>query len=371
MKDKINIIQFMPYFPPHKWWVEIVWEEIGDFWCRNNFWNFINVTFDVWQKDSNYYNKKWYKLYLIPSFDLISNFPVPKIWKKEFWQVFKILKNTISWEKNNYRVVTHTRFFLSSFIWWVFARKNKIKWIHIEHWSDYVKLSSKIKSGLSVIYDKIFGKWIFKKSDKLLAISKACKKFINKEFVDREVSIFYRGLKIDDIKVDKKWKIKLVYIWRLVNLKWVSDLIESYKESWVKNKLIIIWDGDERQKLEKLSKWFNVEFLWYKDREFIKNYLSNNHIILINPSYQEWMPTTVIEWLASWCVVLATDVWGTREISEKEDLLLFESWDLIELKEKLIFIISNYDNLNWLSLELINDKFNREGSILKFKELVR
>jgi len=55
-----------------------------------------------------------------------------------------------------------------------------------------VKLSSKFKTKLSIIYDKIFGKWIFKKADKVLAISEACKNFINKEFIKREVSVFYR-----------------------------------------------------------------------------------------------------------------------------------------------------------------------------------
>jgi len=55
-----------------------------------------------------------------------------------------------------------------------------------------VKLSSKFKTKLSIIYDKIFGKWIFEKSDKVLAISEACKSFINSDFVKREVSVFYR-----------------------------------------------------------------------------------------------------------------------------------------------------------------------------------
>ena len=49
MKDKINIIQFMPYFPPHKWWVETVWEEIGKYWTKNDFWSFINLVTDFEQ----------------------------------------------------------------------------------------------------------------------------------------------------------------------------------------------------------------------------------------------------------------------------------------------------------------------------------
>jgi len=60
-----------------------------------------------------------------------------------------------------------------------------------------------------------------------------------------------------------------------------------------------------------------------KEKEFIRKFLSESNCILINPSYQEGLPTTVIEGLLTKSVVIATDVGGTREISEEEDLLLF------------------------------------------------
>jgi hypothetical protein len=49
--------------------------------------------------------------------------------------------NLREWNKDEKIIIqTHTRFFLSSFIGWLFAKYHKLKWIHIEHWSDYVKL---------------------------------------------------------------------------------------------------------------------------------------------------------------------------------------------------------------------------------------
>jgi len=93
MKEKVNIIQFMPYFPPHSGGLETVWEEIGKYWVKNELGEFINVVFDVWQVEKNNYVRNWYKVILIPSFDLISNFPVPKFWKKEFWSILSNLKS--------------------------------------------------------------------------------------------------------------------------------------------------------------------------------------------------------------------------------------------------------------------------------------
>jgi glycosyltransferase involved in cell wall biosynthesis len=205
MNEKINVIQFMPYFPPHKWGLETVWEEIWKYWLKNNLWKFINIITEynqeyfllntkyekiLFENKIIWYKKDWYEVLVCPSLEIINNFPVYKIWSKEYRLIKKYLKLIIWENNNNFRIITHTRFFLTSFIWWLFARKNNIKWIHIEHWSDYVKLSSKIKTQLSIIYDKTFWKWIFKKADKILAISQSCKNFINKEFVDREVEVF-------------------------------------------------------------------------------------------------------------------------------------------------------------------------------------
>lgn len=384
MSLKINIIQFTPYFPPHNWGLETVWKEIWKYWCENKLWSFINITTTFEQLNSlNKYENiifKWkviwyklesYEVLVCPSIELINNFPIYKIWSKEYKLIVKYLKKKISDNKNSFRVITHTRFFLTSFLWGLFARKNDIKWIHIEHGSSYVKLSSKIKSYISIIYDKIIWKWIFKKADIILSISEACNKFIDNKFIKRDISVFYRWLDLSNIVIKKAWNIKFIFVWRLVHLKWVSDLIESYKKAWIKNELIIIWDWEEKNSLKSISKWFNINFLWYKDRKVIINYLSENNCILVNPSYQEWMPTTVIEWLSTWCVVVASNVWWTSEISDEKDLVLFEAWNIEELKEKLKSTVDNYNKLNWLSLKLINEKFNREINIYNLYHLVK
>ncbi len=175
--------QFLPYFPPHKWGLETVAEEFSSFYVSKWYWEVVNVVFSVWQetppvfsklpphsrgiegevliKNNSWkiiwYVKNWYKVYLLPAFDIIPNFPVPKFWKREFWEILKNINTSLNsnlnntslaiplnlreWNKDEKIIIqTHTRFFLSSFIGWLFAKYHKLKWIHIEHWSDYVKL---------------------------------------------------------------------------------------------------------------------------------------------------------------------------------------------------------------------------------------
>lgn len=364
MKDnnQIHIIQFSPYFPPHKWWVETVAMEIAENWIKHQLWDVVNIVFDVWQEHEYHYEEKWYKVFLLPSFDIIPNFPVPKIWKRQFWNVFSELKKTLD-NRKNYRIISHTRFFLSSLIAWIFAKRNKIKWIHIEHGSDYVKLSSNFKSKISYIYDRLIWRQIFKKADVVLAISKACKIFIKNEFTNKYMQVFYRGILFPRYDLNKSGNLKLIYFWRLVYLKWVTDLIEAYIKCGIMTELVIIWDGDEYGKLTNKASWYNISFLWKKDREFIFEYLSTHHCICVNPSYQEWLPTTVIEWLMLWCPVIASDVWGTSEISQKDDLVLFEAWNINSLKLKILFTIEEYDRLRWKSKSTVKEKFSMHSSI--------
>ena len=387
MEKKINIIQFMPYFPPHKWGVETVWEEIWKYWVKNNLWFFINIIteFDqnielwenqkiIFENEIIWYKKDWYEVLICPSLEIINNFPIYKIWNKKYKLILKYLNDKIWGNIEDFRIITHTRFFLTSFIWWLFSRKNNIKWVHVEHWSNYVRLSSKIKTNLSIIYDKIFWKWIFKKTDKILAISKACKSFINNEFVDKEVYIFYRWIGLKELKIEKLGEIKLVFIWRLVKLKWVDYLLEVYKKLNINLELIIIWDWEEKNNLEKFIKKNNiknVKFLGFRNKNFVEKFLSENKCILINPSYQEWLPTTVIEWLFYENIVIASNVWWTKEISNNNDLILFEAWNKKQLEKYIIFSIKNYEILFWKSKKIIKEKFSWDKNIVNLYNFLK
>ena len=373
MKNKINIIQFTPYFPPHKWWLETVAEEIWEHWMKQRYGNFINVTFSIGQEDWILdYEKDGYRVLVIPAFDIVPNFPIPKIWDKKFWNILKEIKNIIWDRKEDFRIITHTRFFLSSFIWGLFAIKNKVNWIHLEHGSWYVKLSSRFKSKVAYFYDRFIWKWIFKSTNKVLVISGACEKFIHKDFIEREVEVFYRGLDFPEAWKEKNGDIKIVFIGRLVWLKWVTHLIEAYRELGIKNELIIIGDGEEKESLEKQAEGAeNISFLWFQNRDFVLDYLKKNNCIFVNPSYQEGMPTTVMEALFYGNVSIATDVWGTREISDKGDLIIIQPWNEDELWKSIKISLDWYKNLAWKSKGTISKRFSRDRNITKLYELIK
>ncbi len=377
MKEKMNILQFSPYFPPHKWGVETVAEEIADYWTKKWYWKVINITFDVWQVQTTHYSQKWYKVFLLPSFDIISNFPVPKFWKKDFWIVLKELRNYIS-ENKNTRIVSHTRFFLSSFIAGIFARKNKLKWVHIEHGSDYVKLSSKLKSKISYIYDQLIWKWIFKKADTVLAISEACKKFIVSEFIEREVDVFYRGVvfsnklpEVENLSEKFPWKMVIGFVGRLLKWKNVESLIIAYNnilKSGNENiELVIVWDWEDLERLKILDGDSSVYFTWSKQFNEALAYQKQFDIHIHPSSPGWWLATTLLQAMKYGCYIVATpNEWAKEVIVDWDNWILVKDDSVEEIQKWISEALIHFDKkieYSEKNKKIIENNFSWEKNI--------
>lgn len=337
------------------------------------YWDVINVVFNVWQSFNSWvYEKDWYKIYILPAFDIIYNYPVPKFWKRSFWSILLQVS-----EKQDFKIIqTHTRFFLSTFIWWIFAKIYKRKWVHIEHGSWYVKWISLPKRIVAFVYDFFIWRLSFLFCDKIVVISKANLDFI-KKFTKKTPELIYNWVDFDaeNYKKGQSEIVRMCFVWRLIKLKWVDILLGSIRslaqEGYDNFYLKIYWEWDQKPILEEYVKKNNlakfVEFCW-RNKEKVEINILPETDIFINPSLQEWLPTTVVEWLLWKCVVVATDVWWTREISNKDDLIIVKPWDIEDLKKGLIFAIKNYNELVWLSFEDVKGKFGWEKSVGRYGE---
>lgn len=370
IKKQKNIIQFTPYFFPHIWGVEKVVEWIFLKWIywKSSIFSGDNKQSIIVYNNSSLQDIDSRKKIFFPCKDIVDNFPLPLIWTKKYISSHKKLRNILSKEEDI--IITHTRFFLTSFLWGIYAKIFKKKWIHIEHGSDFVKLSSPFKNKCAYIYDKTIGSWVIKKADRVLAISKKSKEFVENELWWKNIKIWYRWMDMSDISQKEKAEIKIVYIGRLVHLKWVDNLMDAYIKSNLQYPLTIIWDWPEREKLQKKSQGKNIIFLWEKSHDEIITFLSQNNCILINPSYQEGMPTTVIEWLATKNVVIATNVGGTSEISSFGDLVLVSPWDIKGLSMVMKEVVKKYFELQGKSYTHMRETFSWEKSLEKLYELI-
>ena len=372
----MKILQFLPYFPPHIWGVEAFAKERSSAFSEQKKWKLINVVFSPGQPENlTSYEQDGYTVMILPAFELISNFPVPKIRSPTFWSQIEKIKA----EKADI-IQTHTRFFLSTFLWWLFAKLRKIKRIHIEHGSGFVKGLSWRKTVFARCYDQIFWRLIFRLADSLVAISQANLPFIQ-QFTRKKISVIYRGFNFTPVLREKKEKpdqILIGFVGRLVKLKGVDLLIEAFAQLEQEHrhlKLQIIWDGEERFALEKqveaLGLWDKISLLWDQSSEKVYSDFLPHIDIFINPSLQEGLPTTVIEALFAQCITVATDVGGTSEIADKEDFIVVEPWDVEALKKGLNQALPLIWKANWASYQQVRERFGWKRGVEEYLEIYR
>lgn len=400
---KINIIQFLPYFPPHRGWLETHAEQFGEKYSENNFWKVFNVITDfdqdisLWEKIIFDWSIIWYKKnevenLIIPSFEIIPNFPMYKIWSKECKLIKKYLKTKTSphpspsqeREQEDFIVITRTRFFLTSLIGWIFAKNNKIKWVHIEHGSDYVKLNSKLKTFIAKVYDKLIWKWIFKKANILVWVSNACKDFIQKEFINREVSVFYRWLEIpnkikisDNLKEKFPHKIIFWFVGRLYKWKNIESFIKAYYllDDDIKEKIqvVIVWDWEDFERLKKLDKKDIVYFTWAKPFSEALALQSQFDVHFHTSSPWGWLATTLLQAMQLWCFIVATPYeWASEVIQDWVNWILLNNDSIEELKGWILKALENIDKkeeFSKLNTEIIQEKFDWNENIKKYYDL--
>lgn len=118
-----------------------------------------------------------------------------------------------------------------------------------------------------------------------------------------------------------------------------------------------------RWEWENLAKNLGIsdKITWHgkKENSWILENFYPNIDIFVNPSLQEWLPTTVIEAKIAGCKVLATDVGGTNEIP---DIFLCEPTEQ-SIQENLEKIFEKN-----LQKNEISEDFKNKFSLEKMKE---
>lgn len=260
------------------------------------------------------------QIYRLDCWHLLGDtYPVPKI-NGNFLRVMRALNR-----KSYTFINTQTRFFIQSFIGFLYGKIKGIKVIHTEHGTQHSILSNPVTNLLSKIYDHTFGYIVTKYADCNIAISEASAEF-SKHLGASQYTVIYNGTdtnKFKRIQTDLKNCLEIspeymiiTFLGRLIEAKGVQDLIEVFQEisQSHKVKLLIIGSGNYSQELKKMAADNpDILFVGEKSEEEIVDSLSITDIF-VNPSYSEGLPTSVLEAASCGCSIIASDVGGTKEI---------------------------------------------------------
>lgn len=230
-----------------------------------------------------------------------------------------------------------------------------------------------------------FRKHVLARFNKIIAVSNYTKSLALKAGVDEkkiivaynscDESFFYNADKIaarfrQNIPIDRKI---VLFVGNLIKLKGVYTLIESIrilKSTVPKLLLLVIGQGEERERLESMVGRYhlenNIKFLgWLPQKDLPDIY--NAADVFVLPSITEGHSIALLEAMSVGLPIVASKTGGNIEsIEERENGLIFDSGDANKLAENLTLILTDSKLRNKMAEKnsiLYNDKFSVKNQI--------
>lgn len=168
----------------------------------------------------------------------------------------------------------------------------------------------------------------------------------------------------DGVEVEKSERPRVIYVGRLINYKHVDDLLRAFAGLDLDAELLVVGDGPERRRLERLAKELGlgdrVTFTGFVD-ERRKLELLKSSWVLVLPSSTEGFGIVVVEAWASRTAVVVSDISALRAlVREGENGLIFKLGDIEGLRERLERVLRDEELREGLSkagYELVKERF--------------
>jgi glycosyltransferase involved in cell wall biosynthesis len=233
-------------------------------------------------------------------------------------------------------------------------------------------------------------RWVIENSDKVITVSTKLKRLAHSEIgFSENITVINNGVPPEKIRkigkrIDRKDNFILISVSNLykskgidLNLLALSELLKRGK----KLKYVIIGDGPEREKLEKLARELNlekyVEFLGRLPHEKALVYMAEADIFSL-PSWREGFGVVYLEAMAFGKPVIACRGEGIEDvIKDGESGLLVEPKSIGSLVKALDFLLTHPDEAQIIgkrASDLVLREFtwerNAERTIGVYKELL-
>lgn len=145
-----------------------------------------------------------------------------------------------------------------------------------------------------------------------------------------------------EINVDKRFSKQIIFAGRLSREKGIDSLISIAQKISDEIHLIILGAGPEEQKIKDLvKKYKNIHFLGYKNKKETISLIRGSDV-LIQPSLQEGISSTLLEAMACNTAIIASDIGGNNELIETGiNGILVETHDIDSFVQQITNLINN------------------------------
>ncbi len=270
----------------------------------------------------------------------------------------------------------------------------KMNLIITYHGLDRYFIEKRIKFSITNIINKFlyttFQNWLFKKTDKFIAVCFAIKEYlISKRSINgNNIEVVYHGLDLNYASELLKFsdKTKMVkdnyvigYAGRLASQKGLEKLVEILPKLISKNpEVILVLKGDGELKSTLIKRIHELDIQDYVIFEkFEKNVYSfyKKLNLFILPSSFETTNLTVLESMYCKTLVLCTDVGGLPEIVENNyNGFLFSSYNFDEILKRIEYIKSLdtgiLESIKENAFQTVINRFNLKSNVKNIQKIL-
>lgn len=228
------------------------------------------------------------------------------------------------------RIVIQTRFYIISLFATIFARKNKIPFIVIEHGTGHFTVNKKILDFCGEKYEHTISFLMRCTCKNFYGVSKACNEWL-RHFHIAAKGVIYNAIDLNDYNVDDgiynltdvPESVPIIsYVGRLVKEKGIEKLVKAHQavvNQGVQLSLCIAGDGDLLQQLEN-KELQQIYFLGKLSHGDVVKLLKSSLMFCLPTDYPEGFPTSVLEAVACKAYVITTKAGGSKELISDESL---------------------------------------------------
>lgn len=189
------------------------------------------------------------------------------------------------------------------------------------------------------------------------------------------VETINNGVDVDKFYTERDFKnsiIRLGHMGRfeeVKNHKIIFSIYEDLLKKQSKVSLRLIGKGSLLKRYKELSKNINITFV--EETKNVEDELSKIDIFIF-PSIYEGMPLSLIEAMASGCVIVASNVGGIKDLVENDvNGYLYNSNDLVSFVTRISLLIKDREKMEEISNNNIKKakQFSLEEMVNKYQKL--
>lgn len=177
---------------------------------------------------------------------------------------------------------------------------------------------------------------------KVLVQSEAIRRDVHAEYPDTDLTVLGNGVDIPDETADGD---AVIFVGRLKEWKGLDVLINAL--SGTDERLLVVGDGPERERLESLASSKNVsaEFVGMVDPDEVGSYLQRGKLFVLPSTGSEGLPNSLLEAMAAGLPVVATDTGGVADVvDDGVNGYVVTPGDSNELRDRIKRIARDPDN---------------------------